>query len=243
MINLSLIRIVMVHTHVVAGFISLITFWLIIFLPKKTSAHLQIGRLYLLAIILIMITTIINDMILRTVVHFTYDSKIIFDTLTFTFFSFTGLLTYASTHIPIWVMSKKAELTQLQNSNVLNFFLFFTMAILAAGLLVGFFYFPSSPLLAINGFLLAPYILIPLVNALWKIKRAKTLNFDIIKFHINALIRGGIILHASFIAGGANLRYFKREFSGSYLLGLTLALAIIFSLMNEKMICAFKKNL
>lgn len=190
-----------------------------------------------------MLTSITNYFILKIVQNLPYDLTKNADIFNYTFFTLISVLAFVTTIIPIWAISQKNNIAELYQSDVSKVVFILASSMIVSGLIIGIFNITNSILLSIYGLLLTPYMIIPALIFLRKTSRQKITAFNITKFHILSLLKSGILLHVAFLTGGARVKYLKYSFDEVSLLGLTLALIVSFTLLQNKIVDWFYKKL
>lgn len=203
--NLEQLRELALQIHSAAGLISLVAFWIVIFLQKKTLHHKKVGYIFLIALLGVLVTSLFRYIALKRILHFSYLVNNDILVIDLTALNLITILDFLAAIIPIWIITKKNEIANLQKSYIFKaffamsfFMLFFSISIT--------FYFRGSSLFLFYGLVMAPYILVPILIFFWRIIKRKVSWLELQKFHILALFKSGIILNTAFLSGGASMR-------------------------------------
>ncbi len=187
------------------------------------------GYLYLFVNIVIFFTSWLNFFILKYVFKYYTNLSHVYAISDdyYTVFAQLSSLQYAMTHIPIWIMAQKGSLRNLHSSKLLKFFIAFCFFTLVIGVTIPILTPSSAFLLIIYGFFILPYLLIPVLIFLLKVRKRNISALDAFKFHVYTLTCSGVALVVTFLTGGGALRYLKISFNVKILI-ICFSLSIAF---------------
>lgn len=190
---------ILLYTHIPAGFIGLVLFWVPVFAKKGAKIHVKFGKAYVFTMWTVVVTALIMCMIR------VYEGEHVFAA----FLGFISLLTAQSLWYAISILKHKKDvpIRMLRLKKLLSFILFIS----GAGLLVwGISLGMEGPaiLLVIFGVI----GLTAVKDAFGNIQKAKE-NSNWLREHISGMIATGIASHTAFFAfGGAT--FFQSIFTG-----------------------------
>ena len=220
---MDLLSKVLTSGHVIAGFLSIVVFWIPVFAKKGGKLHNSAGQVYVKLMWLVVITAFLLS--IKNVIIGRYFAA--------TFLGYLSLITSGPLWFGIAILKNKRELSETYKKRLLAFH--FSTVIFGAALVITGIYLTGHVMAVMM--IIFGILGVANIGELIKGLKDKPSGKTWIQEHISGMIITGIAAYTAFAAfGGSN--YFRDVFSGYWMIvpwvGPTVIGFVIIGYMNRK---------